>query len=120
MLLQEEQAKRLSELTNKEATTIHRLLGWNMESNVFIHDENDPLIGDLLIVDEFSMVDAVLFYQLLKGTHPYQQIVLIGDDEQLPPVNAGDVLHELLSLDKINILVYKKSIVKNKQVVLFL
>lgn len=94
-------AKRLSELTNKEATTIHRLLGWNMESNVFIHDENDPLIGDLLIVDEFSMVDAVLFYQLLKGTHPYQQIVLIGDDEQLPPVNAGDVLHELLSLDKI-------------------
>lgn len=101
-------AKRMSDVTGMAATTIHRLLGWNMESNVFTHDENDPLEGDLLIIDEFSMVDMLLFYHLLKGTHSYKQIILIGDDQQLPPVSSGDTLHELLALDFIprSILLY--------------
>jgi exodeoxyribonuclease V alpha subunit len=101
-------AKRMSELTNMTATTIHRLLGWNLDNNVFSHDEDDPINGDLLIVDEFSMVDAVLFYHLLKGTHPFKQLVLIGDEQQLPPVNTGDTLHELLDLDFIPRLILVK------------
>ncbi len=91
-------SKRMSELTGKEATTIHRLLKWDLDSGRFGIDENNPITGDFLIVDEFSMVDCQLFYHLLKGTFPYKRVLLIGDDKQLPPVSPGDVLRDLLEL----------------------
>ena len=63
-------AKRLSELTSHEASTIHSLLRWDLETNTFGKNQEDPLLVDILIVDEFSMVDQYLFYHLLlAGEH---------------------------------------------------
>ena len=93
--------KRMSELTGKEATTIHRLLKWDLDSNRFSIDMNNPIHGDFLIVDEFSMVDCQLFYHLLDGTYPFRKLLLIGDDKQLPPVSPGDALRDLLAVNLI-------------------
>ena len=89
--------KRMSELTGKEATTIHRLLKWDLDTNKFSRNFLEPIYGDFLIIDEFSMVDCQLFYHLLDGTHPFRKILIIGDDKQLPPVSPGDVLRDLLA-----------------------
>lgn len=101
-------AKRMSELTGVEATTIHRSLGWDLDTNQFCKDKNDPLFGDVLIVDEFSMVDVNLFYHLLDATLNFKQIILIGDDEQLPPVSPGSVLNELMSMNLENTIKLEK------------
>lgn len=95
-------AKRMAEITKEEATTMHRLLKWDLDTNRFEIDEQNPIYGDFLIVDEFSMVDSHLFYHLLMGTHPFGKILLIGDDQQLPPVSPGDVLRDLLDVKNIN------------------
>lgn len=92
-------SKRMSELTGVEATTIHRLLAWDLDTNKFGKDCNDPIIGDILIIDEFSMVDISLFYHLLDATYNFKQIILIGDEEQLPPVAPGNVLKELVDMN---------------------
>lgn len=89
-------AKRLSELGEADATTIHRLLKWNLESNTFEVNDQNPLTADLLIIDEFSMVDQWLFYHLLKASKQISQIVLIGDEDQLPSVGPGCVLKDLI------------------------
>ena len=94
-------SKRMSELSGQLATTIHRLLKWDLDTNRFSRDFNDPVYGDFLIVDEFSMVDCQLFYHLLDGTYPYRKLLLIGDDKQLPPVSPGDVLRDLLATNLI-------------------
>ena len=94
-------AKRLSEVTGLEAITIHRLLKYDLETNKFAVDELEPINGDFLIVDEFSMVDCYLFSSLLKGTEPFNRILLVGDDHQLPPVSPGDVLSSLLNSKRI-------------------
>ncbi len=94
-------AKRIGELTKQHADTIHRYLGWDLETNTFSHNEFDPLSGDFLIVDEFSMVDCQLLHHLLLATKSFKKILLIGDDQQLPPVSPGDVLRDLLELNKI-------------------
>lgn len=101
-------AKRMSELTGVEATTIHRSLGWDLDTNQFCKDKDDPLFGDVLIVDEFSMVDVNLFYHLLDATLNFKQIILIGDDEQLPPVSPGSVLNELMSMNLENTIKLEK------------
>lgn len=95
-------SKRLSELTGVEATTIHRLLKWDLHSNTFSINEHNPLDGDLLIIDEFSMVDNFLLYNLLKATKQFSQIILIGDDDQLPSVSPGNVLKDLLDSKLVN------------------
>lgn len=89
-------AKRLSELTKVEATTIHRLLKWNLEANEFGMDENNPIQADLLVIDEFSMVDPWLLHHLLKASSNISKIVFIGDEDQLPSVACGCVLRDLL------------------------
>lgn len=101
-------AKRMSELTGVEATTIHRSLGWDLDTNEFLKDKDDPLFGDVLIIDEFSMVDINLFYHLLDATQNFKQIILIGDDEQLPPVSPGSVLNELMSMNLDNTIKLEK------------
>lgn len=89
-------AKRLGELSQVETSTIHSLLKWDLDSNTFGINENDPLDVNLLIVDEFSMVDAWLFYNLLQASDGIARILLIGDEDQLPSVGPGFVLKDLI------------------------
>ena len=89
-------SKRLSEVTGVEACTIHRLLKWDLHTNTFAINEHNPLDYDLIIIDEFSMVDTLLFAALLKASKRVSKILLIGDDQQLPSVSPGHVLKDLL------------------------
>src|SRR5690625_4944428 len=93
-------AKRLNESTGLPATTIHRLLGWN-GSDHFDKDDHDQLSGKFLIIDEFSMVDIWLANHLFKAIPDDMQILLVGDEDQLPSVGPGQVLSDLLSSDLI-------------------
>lgn len=92
-------AKRLSEVTGLEACTIHRLLKWDLHTNTFAVDEKNPLDYDLLVIDEFSMVDSLLFSHLLVASSKITKILIIGDDQQLPSVAPGHVLKDLLESD---------------------
>ncbi|ARK29240.1 SF1B family DNA helicase RecD2 [Halalkalibacter krulwichiae] len=94
-------AKRMSEATELPATTIHRLLGWKGGTGGFEKGDHEPLEGDLLIVDESSMVDIWLMNQLLKSVPKGMQVVLVGDQDQLPSVGPGQVLRDFLDADVI-------------------
>lgn len=92
-------AKRLAETTGHEAKTIHRLLGFGSESGNgggFHHNEKEPLTAEVLIIDEFSMVDLPLFYNLLKAITPGTRLIMVGDVDQLPSVGPGSVLRDLI------------------------
>ncbi len=93
-------AKRMSETTNKEAKTIHRLLemGYSSEDEelVFMKSEEDPLCGEVVIIDEVSMVDILLMYNLLKAVKGGMRLILVGDSDQLPSVGAGNVLRDII------------------------
>ncbi|MBP7654527.1 AAA family ATPase, partial [Candidatus Dependentiae bacterium] len=95
-------AKRLSELTLECATTIHRLLEYSPQSG-FQKNENNKLSADVVIIDEFSMTDLTLFYNLLKAIKYNTKLILIGDFNQLPSVNAGNLLSDIISSGKIKI-----------------
>ncbi|WP_409289438.1 ATP-dependent RecD-like DNA helicase [Peribacillus sp. SCS-37] len=88
-------AKRMTESTGLPAVTIHRLLGWN-GTGEFTHNENNPIGGKILIIDEMSMVDTWLAYQLFKALPEHIQVILVGDEDQLPSVGPGQVLKDLL------------------------
>ncbi|MED4401036.1 ATP-dependent RecD-like DNA helicase [Metabacillus fastidiosus] len=88
-------AKRMSEATGLPAVTIHRLLKWNGAEG-FEHDEDNPISGKLLIVDEMSMVDIWIANQLFKALPDKMQVILVGDEDQLPSVGPGQVLRDLL------------------------
>lgn len=96
-------AKRISELTGKEAKTIHRLLETEFSEGVltFRKNEQQPLEADAIVVDEMSMVDTMLFDSLLRAAKPSCKLILVGDYNQLPSVGAGNILHDLLSCDQI-------------------
>jgi exodeoxyribonuclease V alpha subunit len=89
-------AKRLSEVTEREAQTIHRLLKFDPATRSFQFNETNPYPCDVLIADEVSMLDAVLANNLLKAIPEHAQIVFVGDSDQLPSVGAGNVLGDLL------------------------
>lgn len=92
-------AKRMSDSTNHEAKTIHRLLEVNViQSNesYFVHNESNPLKTDAVIVDEVSMVDVSLMCSLLKALPRDCKLILVGDKDQLPSVGAGNVLADIL------------------------
>ncbi|MDQ0218198.1 ATP-dependent RecD-like DNA helicase [Peribacillus cavernae] len=91
-------AKRMSESTGIPAVTIHRLLGWN-GSEGFSHDEDNPINGKIVIIDEVSMVDTWLAHQLFKALPEHVQVILVGDEDQLPSVGPGQVLKDLLASD---------------------
>lgn len=98
-------AKRLSESTGVEAKTIHRALdlGFKNENGAFFEkNENNPLSQDVIIVDETSMVDAMLMNSLLRAIKPSSQLILVGDKDQLPSVGAGNVFSDILESKKIN------------------
>jgi exodeoxyribonuclease V alpha subunit len=88
-------AKRMSESTGLPAVTIHRLLGWN-GSEGFAHNEDNPLEGKILIIDETSMVDVWLANQLFKALPEHIQVIFVGDEDQLPSVGPGQVLKDML------------------------
>lgn len=92
-------AKRMSETTGLPAMTIHRLLGWKGE--YFEHYSENPITGSLLIVDEVSMLDTWLANQLFRALPRGMQVILVGDQDQLPSVGPGQVLHHLLKVEKI-------------------
>lgn len=97
-------AKRMGELTGREAKTIHRLLEVERregEALTFKHNERNPLKADAVVVDEMSMVDTMLFSQLMRAMKPTARIVMVGDIDQLPPVGAGNVLKDLLLADMV-------------------
>ncbi len=86
-------AKRLTEVTGEEASTIHRLLEATIDPNTgnmeFLRDEDNPLKADAVIVDEMSMVDVLLLHSLLRAVPRGKRLILVGDPDQLPPVGPG-------------------------------
>lgn len=89
-------AKRLTELTGIEACTIHRLLKWDLHTNTFAMNRTNPLDIDVLIIDEFSMVDCLLLSKLFDAGRKISKILFIGDYYQLPSVAPGNVLKDLI------------------------
>ena len=98
-------AKRIEETTGIEAKTIHRMLGYIPSSyddiGHFEYNEDNPLDTDVIIIDEMSMVDVVLFEKLLRGMKDNTRLVIVGDVDQLPSVGAGNVLRDLINSKKI-------------------
>lgn len=98
-------AKRIEETTGIEAKTIHRMLGYIPSSyddiGHFEYNEDNPLDTDLIIIDEMSMVDVVLFEKLLRGLKDNTKLIIVGDVDQLPSVGAGNVLKDLINSNKI-------------------
>lgn len=93
-------AKRMSEVSGKEAQTIHRLLKveWtNDEQTVFSKNEKNLLECDALVVDELSMVDTVVFESLLRALPMGCRLIMVGDCDQLPSVGSGNILHDLIA-----------------------
>ncbi len=93
-------AKRLTEVTGEEASTIHRLLEAGIDTNtgnmVFARDESNPLKADAIIVDEMSMVDIQLLSSLLQAIPQRRRLILVGDPDQLPPVGPGYPFSDML------------------------
>lgn len=93
-------AKRLTESTNLPAMTIHRLLRWD-GNHAFERDQDAPLEGKFIIIDEFSMVDVWLANSLFKAIPDDMQVLLVGDEDQLPSVGPGQVLSDMLGSELI-------------------
>ena len=90
-------AKRLSETTNMEAITIHRLLEFDPRNVGFKHNDQNPINCDYLVIDESSMVDVPLFYSLIRALPKTAALLLVGDVDQLPSVGAGAVLSDIIA-----------------------
>ncbi len=100
-------AKRMTEATGKEAKTIHRLLemGYSDEDEgmLFQRNEDNPLPGDVIIIDEVSMVDIILMNSLLKAISRGIRVIFVGDVDQLPSVGAGNVLKDIIESNVIKV-----------------
>ncbi|MCP5104778.1 MAG: ATP-dependent RecD-like DNA helicase [bacterium] len=90
-------AKRIEEASFYSASTIHRMLQIDPETGRFVHDEHNPLKADVVIVDEFSMVDSFIFHSLLKAIARHTRLIIIGDKDQLPSVGPGNVLRDIIT-----------------------
>lgn len=104
-------AKRMSDLTGYDAKTIHRLL--EVEFNTggklkFRHNENNPLECDVLIIDEMSMVDVLLFDSLLRAVRLGCKLIMVGDSDQLPSVGAGNLLRDIIDSKTITVIELKE------------
>ncbi len=94
-------AKRMSEATGAPAQTIHRLLKYEPHEGGFSHNERRPLKGDMIIIDETSMLDIPLAYYLLKAIPLTASVVFVGDVDQLPSVGPGNFLRDLIDSDRL-------------------
>ena len=100
-------AKRLSELCGREAATIHRLLGANLDEDgkhMFDHDEDNPLSADAVIVDESSMIDIQLMYALLRAMKHGCRLIMVGDADQLPSVGPGNMFSDVIRSDVVPVI----------------
>lgn len=95
-------AKRLSETTGLQAKTIHRLLQFNPSNYAFVYDDKQPLPFDVIIIDESSMMDILLFNHLLKAIPNHAAVIFVGDVDQLPSVGSGLVLADMIRSGKIS------------------
>ncbi|HZJ83794.1 MAG TPA: ATP-dependent RecD-like DNA helicase, partial [Clostridia bacterium] len=96
-------AKRMAETTGREAKTIHRMLEYKPPQGYMRNIENNPLECDVLIIDEISMVDIILMYNLLKAVRNETTVILVGDVDQLPSVGAGNVLSDIINSGQIDV-----------------
>ena len=101
-------AKRMTETTGLRASTIHRFLKWQKETNKFQVNEYNKSRVEFVILDEASMVDTYLMASLLKGISANCKIVMVGDDHQLPSVGPGQLLHDLISSDTLSVVKLKE------------
>ena len=96
-------SKRMAQATNKDASTIHRLLEMNYSSDDmqehFLKNEDEPIKADVIIVDETSMVDILLMQSLLSAIKNGTHLILVGDKDQLPSVGAGNVLKDIINCE---------------------
>jgi exodeoxyribonuclease V alpha subunit len=90
-------AKRLTESTGLTAKTIHRLLEYNPQAHAFKHNQNNFLSTDMLVIDEASMIDIVLWYNTIKSIPDHASLLVVGDIDQLPSVGPGAVLADMIS-----------------------
>jgi len=106
-------SKKMSTSTGLQASTIHRYLKWNKDTNDFMINEHNKNFQKLIIVDEVSMIDTHLFASLLKGINSYVKLILVGDAHQLPSVGPGLILSDLINSDLFNYvplnLIYRQS-----------
>jgi exodeoxyribonuclease V alpha subunit len=96
-------AKRMSEITHKKASTIHMLLEMDFQSGGFKKNRENPLDCALIIVDEASMIDTLLMYNLLKAIPSTARVIFIGDIDQLPSVGPGNILRDMIDSEKIGV-----------------
>ncbi len=89
-------AKRMSEVTGHDARTIHRMLKYSVREGGFEKNETNPLDGDLIIIDEVSMIDTLLMHHLLRAVPVRATLILVGDVNQLPSVGAGSILKDII------------------------
>jgi exodeoxyribonuclease V alpha subunit len=108
-------AKRMTESTGEQATTLHRLLEFNPREGAFQRDEDNPLQVDVVIVDEASMVDLTLMDHLLRAIDPHSHLILVGDVDQLPSVGPGSVLKDLIESDVVPVTVLKRIFRQERQ-----
>ncbi len=94
-------AKRLAEITHKYASTIHRILKFDFTKGRFKYDRDNPLPCDVIIIDESSMIDTYLTYQLVRAIPTHAKVVFIGDANQLPSIGPGTVLKDLINSQSI-------------------
>lgn len=94
-------AKRMSEITKKEASTIHSLLQYDFVASGFKRNKENPLECDLIIIDEASMIDTSLMYHLLKAIPNQARVIFVGDIHQLPSVGPGNVLKDMIDSESI-------------------
>jgi exodeoxyribonuclease V alpha subunit len=101
-------ARRMAEVSQRKAGTIHRLLGYNFEDGGFIRNRDNQLDADAVIIDEASMVDTLLMYHLLTAVPVSAALVLVGDVFQLPSVGPGNVLADMIGSGRIPVFYLNK------------
>ena len=97
-------AKRITETVGIKASTIHRFLKWNKDTNKFKVNEHNKVDVKLVIIDEASMIDTYLLDSLLKGLYYDTKIILVGDYNQLPSVGSGQILRDFIESDMFNVI----------------
>ena len=97
-------SRKLMEVCNIPAYTIHKYLGWDKDNNTFSHNEINVCKEEYIIVDEASMIDTMLMFSLLKGTRLDSKFIFIGDYYQLPSVSQGQVLKDMIDSEVLDVI----------------
>lgn len=101
-------AKKMAEKTGYSSSTIHRFLKWNKENDTFQINEYNKSKVEFVLIDEASMIDTYLFHHLLKGLSIHTKMIIVGDYDQLPSVGPGQVLHDLISSNCLEVVYLKQ------------